>query len=224
MVLRDGLECLSRTENSDGDRASPLPLDEGNADPMLLSPRSPLPDSFRPLPLGPHRDVLPAPTPVLNAAPPQLSPVPPPVLPAVRPPAPHVVPAPALLAPPPMFPVATPPTLHVAQPLATYATPLPAYPPANLAPVSHHPAPASATTYQAQFPVSYPDPKHPLKKPIIQDLDETLIHPGVNGRIMTAATHANGRTYILPVARLVQLPKLEDEEVGDPPTWVTFLP
>ncbi|KAI9541409.1 hypothetical protein NQZ68_031065 [Dissostichus eleginoides] len=89
---------------------------------------------------------------------------------------------------------------------------------------SDHPLPTNSRLgYLSPHPIVL-DPKHPLKKPIIQDLDETLIHPGVNGRIMTAATHANGRTYILPVARLVQLPKLEDEEVGDPPTWVTFLP
>lgn len=40
----------------------------------------------------------------------------------------------------------------------------------------------------------------------------TATYPGDDGRIQTAAIKVKDRTYIRPVARLVQLPKLEDAE------------
>ena len=43
----------------------------------------------------------------------------------------------------------------------------------------------------------------------------TDTYPGADGRIRTAAVKVKDRTYIRPVARLVQLPKLEDEETED---------
>ncbi len=43
----------------------------------------------------------------------------------------------------------------------------------------------------------------------------TETYPGADGRIRTAAVKVKDRTYIRPVARLVQLPKLEDEETKD---------
>ena len=43
----------------------------------------------------------------------------------------------------------------------------------------------------------------------------TDTYPGVDGRIRTAAINVKDRTYIRPVARLVQLPKLEDDETND---------
>lgn len=46
----------------------------------------------------------------------------------------------------------------------------------------------------------------------------TNTYPGADGRIRTAAVQVKDRTYIRPVARLVQLPKVEDDEIGDPPT------
>ncbi|TWW77718.1 hypothetical protein D4764_12G0011080 [Takifugu flavidus] len=44
----------------------------------------------------------------------------------------------------------------------------------------------------------------------------TATYPGADGRIRTAAIEVKDRTYIRPVARLVQLPKLEDRAT-DPP-------
>ena len=44
----------------------------------------------------------------------------------------------------------------------------------------------------------------------------TATYPGVDGRIRTAAIKVKDRTYIRPVARLVQLPKLEDTAEDSP--------
>ena len=41
----------------------------------------------------------------------------------------------------------------------------------------------------------------------------TATYPGADGHIPTAAVKVKERTYIRPVARLVQLPKLEDTVV-----------
>lgn len=45
----------------------------------------------------------------------------------------------------------------------------------------------------------------------------TSTYPGADGRIWTAAVKVKDWTYVRPVARLVQLPKFEDDEVGEPP-------
>ncbi|KAI3360544.1 hypothetical protein L3Q82_002419 [Scortum barcoo] len=42
-------------------------------------------------------------------------------------------------------------------------------------------------------------------------------YPGADGRIWTSAIEVKDQKYIRPVARLVQLPKLEEDEAKDPP-------